>query len=227
MALGRVGDGPHERRPGGAILVSVIDVTRPMSPDLPVWPGDTPYSYELSMSIAGGDSVNVGRVTTTTHAGTHVDAPWHYDPQGARLHEVPLDTWVGPCVVVDAVGAKELTPSLLEGTALEGVSKVLFRTGQPDHWREFPREWPTVHPSLPAWLAGRGASLIGTDAPSADSLESKDLPGHRALARAGVCILESLALERVAPGRYELVCLPLHLLGADGAPARAVLRPAR
>lgn len=203
----------------------MIDVTRMVSAALPAWPGDTPYSYELVSSTLRGDSVNVGVVRLSTHLGTHVDAPWHYDPAGARLHEVPIRTWVGPCVVVDATSADRLEPSLLAATDLMGVSKVLFRTGQPDAWTVFPRDWPVVDPALPAFLAARGIDLIGTDAPSADALDSRDLPGHRALALAGVCILESLALERVRPGRYRLVCLPLKLEGADGAPARAVLEP--
>lgn len=203
----------------------MIDVTRAVSAALPAWPGDTPYSYELVWSTERGDSVNVGAMRLSTHLGTHVDAPWHYDPAGARLHEVPIETWVGPCVVVDTAGAERLEPGLLSKVDLANVSKVLFRTGQPDAWTGFPREWPVVDPALPGYLAERGIDLIGTDAPSADSLDSRDLPGHRALARAGVCILESLALERVRPGRYRLVCLPLKLVGADGAPARVVLEP--
>lgn len=204
----------------------MIDVTRAIVPAVPVWPGDTPYSFELAASMERGDAVNVGAIRSTTHLGTHVDAPWHYDPAGARLDAVPLSTWVGPCVVVDALEVERLEPRLLEGLDLERVSKVLFRSGQPDAWTEFPRVWPVVDPTLPPFLAAHGVDLIGTDAPSADTLESKDLPGHRALAAAGVCILEGLALERVRPGRYRLVCLPLKLAGADGAPARAVLEPA-
>jgi arylformamidase len=206
------------------MLDGMIDVTRSLSNLTPVWPGDTPFTYEAAASIAAGDSVNVGRVRTTTHVGTHVDAPWHYDDGGLRLHEVPLETWVGPCLVVEAIGADRITPATLAGVNLAGVSKVLFKTGLPDEWPAFPTEWPVVDPSLPAFLAQHGIDLLGTDAPSADSLNSKDLPGHHALKRAGVCILESLALEKVSPGRYELVCLPLKLHGADGAPARVILR---
>jgi arylformamidase len=144
-----------------------------------------------------------------------------------KLHEVPLETWIGPCLVVDARGAQTLEASLLQGANLEGVSKVLFFTGQENAWSEFPRSWVVVNPDLPPFLARHGVTLIGMDAPSADTLTSQDLPGHKALARAGVCILESLALNGVPPGRYRLVCLPLNLEGADGAPARAILEPIR
>ena len=201
----------------------MIDVTRAISNISPNWPGDTPVRYELVSRMVDGDSVNVGALSMSTHTGTHVDAPWHYDDAGLKLHEVPLTTWIGPCVVVDAQGVSSLTPELLEGTDLAGISKVIFRTGQPDVWDAFPQDWTVVDPSLPPFLAARGIALIGTDAPSADALTSKDLPGHNALARAGVCILESLALQNVQPGRYRLVCLPLNLHGADGAPARTIL----
>lgn len=204
----------------------MIDVTREMHSGQPAWPGDTAYRYRQTASISGSDSVNVGAIELSIHTGTHVDAPWHYDEGGRRLHEVPLETWVGPCLVVEARGAARLEPGLLGGLDLAGVSKVLFRTGQPNRWSEFPRDWAVLDPALPPFLAARGVSLIGTDAPSADDLESKSLPGHRALAAAGVCILESLALEGVPPGRYRLVCLPLALYGADGAPARVILEPA-
>jgi arylformamidase len=201
----------------------LIDVTRRIHDDAPNWPGDTPVHYELVSSMTAGSSVNVGSVSMSTHTGTHVDAPWHYDETGSKLHEVALETWIGPCLVVDARGAPRLEAALLRDVNLEGASKVLFFTGQPNVWLEFPRTWAVVDPDLPPFLAEHGITLIGTDAPSADTLTSKNLPGHKALARAGVCLLESLALDGVPPGRYRLVCLPLNLEEADGAPARVIL----
>jgi arylformamidase len=201
----------------------MIDITRRISNTSPNWIGDTPISYTVPVRIADGAPVNVGVITMSTHTGTHVDAPWHYLESGLKLDQIPLETWVGSCLVVDAVGALELTPDLLENLDLSDVTKVLFYTGQPNVWQSFPLEWLVVHPSLPPFLALHGIDLIGTDAPSADTLTSTDLPGHAALAKSGVCILESLALDGVAFGRYRLVCLPLNLEGADGAPARCVL----
>jgi arylformamidase len=201
----------------------MIDITRRISNESPNWPGDTPVKRVLTAKIKNGSSVNVSAVTFSTHTGTHVDAPWHYLDAGLKLHEVPLETWVGPCVVVEAIGATSLEPSLLDGVDLTGVSKVLFKTGQQNVWLKFPKEWAVTDPSLPPFLAARGITLLGVDSPSADSLHSKDLPGHAALGAANVCIVESLALEHVQPGRYRLVCLPLNLEGADGAPARVIL----
>ena len=203
----------------------MIDITRRISNAAPNWPGDTLVEYRQTSLIAEGSSVNVALVSFSTHTGTHVDAPWHYIESGLKLHEVPLETWIGPCLVVDVSGSSILTAALLEGVDLTGVTKVLFHTGQPNVWLEFPQLWANIDPDLPPYLAARGVNLIGTDAPSADTLTSQDLPGHAALAASNVCIVESLALGGVSPGRYRLVCLPLNLEGADGAPARAILEP--
>ena len=204
--------------------LGIYDATRTISNKLPNWPGDTPVEYGLTASIRNGSSVNLSSISMSTHTGTHVDAPWHYLENGLRLDEVPLKTWIGICIVIDARDSRTLTPALLEGVNLEGVTKVLFNTGQPDKWLEFPREYAIVDPSLPECLCKHGIKLFGTDAPSVDALTSKNLPGHKAFAAARVCILEGLALEHVPAGRYELICLPLKLERADGAPARVILR---
>ncbi len=200
----------------------MIDITRRIYPGVPVWPGDTAYRYELSAQIAQGDSVNVGKITTTTHLGTHLDAPWHYVDAGEKLESVPLSVLVGPCRVVDARGQEALSVEFLRSVEL--AERTLFFTGQPNHWAAFPHIFMHVEPEAAMYLAAQGVRLYGTDCPSVDPLTSKDLPGHKAFAGAGVYILEGLALEGVAVGAYELIALPLRLEGADAAPVRAILR---
>lgn len=200
----------------------MIDITRPIYPGLPVWPGDTPYSYELVSRITEGKSVNVGRLTTTTHLGTHLDAPWHYVDDGGKLESVPLEVLVGPCRVVDARGQSALSVDFLQGVEL--AERILFYTGQPNTWSSFPHAFMHVLPEAVQYMAARGVRLYGTDGPSVDPLTSTDLPAHKAFAQAGLYILEGLALEGVTPGEYELIALPLRLEGADAAPVRAVLR---
>ena len=200
----------------------MIDITRRLYRGHPVWPGDTPFTLEPVSKIAEGASVNVGKLTTTTHLGTHLDAPYHYLEEGGRLESIPLSVLIGPCRVVDARGPDELTRGFLQGVEL--AERTLFYTGQPDEWREFPTLFMSVHPDAVAYLAERGVRLFGTDCPSVDPLTSKDLPGHKAFARHGIHILEGLALGAVRPGEYELIALPLRLEGADASPVRAVLR---
>jgi arylformamidase len=200
----------------------MIDITRRIYPGVPVWPGDTPYSYQLVWQISSGDSVNVGKISCTTHLGTHLDAPWHFLDDGGKLDTVPLSALIGPCLVVDARGQSLLTPEFLQTVRL--AERTLFFTGQPNHWQTFPHTFMPVLPEAAAYMATQGVILYGTDCPSVDALNSKDLPGHKAFAWAGVHILEGLALDGVPAGVYELIALPLRLEGADASPVRAVLR---
>ncbi|MDF1523380.1 MAG: cyclase family protein, partial [Trueperaceae bacterium] len=218
----------------------LIDVTRALRTGHPNWPGDVPLELSASARIAEGASVNLGSLRTSLHAGTHVDAPWHYDDAGVRLGGLDLSRWVGEALVLDvagaeapvgtgaSVGAEALarTVAAVAGPATGPLPpRWLLRTGQPDDWgTTFPTDFRALTPESVAWAAERGVVLLGTDAPSIDPLTSTDLPAHGACARHDVAILEGLALAAVAPGRYELLCLPLSLPEADGAPARAVLR---
>ncbi|RIH86200.1 cyclase family protein [Calidithermus roseus] len=201
----------------------MIDITRRLYEGHPVWPGDTPFTLEPVSKIADGNSVNVSKLTTTTHLGTHLDAPYHYVEDGGKLESVPLSVFIGPCQVVDARGQQALDVPFLRSLELR-AERVLFYTGQPDEWRDFPREFTHVLPAAVDYLAERGVRLFGTDCPSVDPLTSKDLPGHKAFARNGIFIVEGLALEAVRPGEYELIVLPLRLEGADASPVRAILR---
>lgn len=201
----------------------MTDITRRICEGHPVWPGDTPYCLEFTWKMAEGSSVNVGKLSTTTHLGTHLDAPYHYVENGGKLEAVPLSTLVGPCRVVDAQGKAVLDEDFVRGLG-NLPERVLFYSGQPNDWKHFPEEFMHISPAAVGVLAGMGVKLFGTDAPSVDPLDSKDLPSHKAFARAGIYIVEGLALTNVEPGDYELIALPLRLEGADASPVRAILR---
>ena len=202
----------------------IIDITRPMGNDLAGWPGDTPYRFDLAWTRAAGSSVNVGRIATSLHTGTHADAPFHFDDAGATIDQLDLIPFLGPARVVDVGGRDPIRVEDLAGVDLTDAPRILFRTDAwPDRTR-FPDAIPTLDATTPAWLAGRGVILAGFDLPSVDALDSKTLPIHHSLAASGIAILEGLDLAGVVPGQYELIALPLCLMGADGAPVRAVLR---
>ncbi len=171
-----------------------------------------------------GSPVNVGRMSMSTHSGTHADAPLHYAAQGADAASLALDPYVGECLVVDArdVTGDEIDVGDLPDVA--SVDRVLFRT-----WDSFPHEewrngWTSVSADAVRWLAGQGVRLIGTDAPSLDPQESKDMVAHQAVLAGDLCILEGLVLDDVPAGRYELIALPLKIAGGDAGLCRAVLR---
>lgn len=200
-----------------------IDVTRALGPGHPVWPGDTRFELTETARIPDGSSVNLLRLTGTTHLGTHVDAPWHYDDEGERLDAVPLEVLMGPAVLIDvSASGGPIDAAELPGGPLP--PRVLVRTGEPDAWTAFPEDFRPFSPGAIQRLSEAGVRLLGTDAPSVDALTSKDLAAHHACGRSGVTIVEGLALSRAPVGPCELICLPLSLVGADAAPARAVLR---
>jgi arylformamidase len=201
------------------------DISQALRPGLPVWPGDTAFSHRPRWVIGGGSPVNVAAFETTTHAGTHADAPLHYSVEGADAASVDLAPYLGPCRVVDARRAGPfVTPAFLEARLAEPPPRVLLRT-----YEVFPRDsWVSDFTATSAeaihWLAAQGVVLIGVDAPSLDPETSKTMDAHHAVLAHDLRILEGLVLDDVPPGDYELIALPLRLAGLDSSPVRAVLR---
>jgi arylformamidase len=201
----------------------LIDISRPLDANTACWPGDVPFAFRLGWTIAAGASVNVGSIQSSVHTATHCDAPFHFDEAGATIEQLPLDLFVGPAWVVDVRGHANWRQQVA-GLDFTNTPRVLFHTdGWPDTAR-FPDAIPVMEPELPDWLADRGVRLIGVDLPSVDPLDSKTLDNHHALGRRGITIVEGLWLADLPAGRYELIALPLKIVGADGSPLRAVLR---
>lgn len=204
----------------------IYDITRTVSPSTHVWPEDTPYAAQYAMTIANGDSVNLTTVTTTAHIGTHADAYFHYEAEGAYINAMPLAAYIGPArVVTVSKPSGALIPADFDHIDLTGGQRLLIHS----HVSDLPDDqWPDaiVYPSpeLIAWLADMDYVLIGLDSPSVDALESTDLPGHHAIHQHNMVNLEGLMLKDVPDGDYELVALPLKLDLACGSPVRAILR---
>jgi len=201
----------------------LYDITMPVREGLTVWPGDETYRFRLGWAMSEGASVNVGTVTMSVHTGTHADAPFHFDSAGPGAGELDLTPYMGRAVVVDVRGRGVIGEEALSGVDLTDAPRVLFKTGAWTDHGVFPESVPTLAPDMPAYLASYGVLLVGVDVPSVDAIDSKDLPIHHALDAAGIRILESLDLGPVPPGYYNLIALPLRLIGADGSPVRAVL----
>lgn len=211
----------------------LYDISPPVSPGIPVWPGDTPYRAELSWAVARGDPVNVSALTTTPHLGAHADAPFHVADGAATVDRLPLEPFLGPCRVVEVPPEPLIFPDHLAangtGIDLADPPRLLLKTGSVPSGEEgdpvrFPESFSALSPELARALGEAGALLVGIDTPSVDPFDSKDLPAHHALVAGGVVNLEGLVLAEVPPGLYELVALPLRLVGLDASPVRAVLR---
>ncbi len=204
------------------------DISVAYGADTPPWPGDTPYSCGWAWDMATGASVNVGRVVTSWHVGTHADAPLHVSPTGAASEHLPLAAFHGAATLIDARGVppgSTITPEWLE-EALRGrelPARLLLHTGWSVASGQFPDAWPALTAEAAAWLARGGLRLFGTDAPSVDTRTATDLVVHHALFGGGAYVLENLALDGVPVGEYRLSAYPVLVSGADAAPVRAVL----
>lgn len=207
----------------------LIDISQPIHAATPVWPGDTPFSIRETWTISDECPVRVSKLTLSTHTGTHADAHSHYERDGEDSAGRALDAYIGPCVVVtvaaqgDAVTPGEVLPQL-DGDAKD-AERVLIHTFERFPHDAWPAHFRALSPALIDALAERGCRLIGTDAPSIDPETSKTMDAHHAVHRHDMAILEGLVFDGVADGRYELIALPLKIVGADASPVRAVLRP--
>lgn len=206
----------------------IYDITLPVSPRLPVWPGDPPLELERIESMDAGAHANVSRLACSVHLGTHVDAPHHFLNDGRTVETLPLEVLTGPCFVAHLPDEVDLvTASVLEAAALpDGVERLLLRTRNSYLWARgesrFQTDFVAVSEDGAAWLVQRGVRLIGVDYLSVAPFRQSE-PTHRALLAAGVVVVEGLDLSAVAGGHYGLYCLPLKLVGSDGAPARVIL----
>lgn len=205
----------------------IYDITRTMSPELAVWPGDTPFGFTQESSLEAGDLVNVTRLTFSAHTGTHIDAPWHTEPQTVHPADLDLTPYVGPAHVVTITRREGgVTPEDLAGHDLEGVQRLLLHTWYSDEVPDerFDKAFVYPTPELMDWLADRGGLLIGMDSPSMDAFNSDTLAGHHRQFARGLRNIENLMLKGVPDGVYDLTALPLKIAGVCGSPVRAILR---
>ena len=204
--------------------MTLIDISRRLQDGMPVWPGDTNFSFRLSWTKEESGSVNVGKLTLSTHTGTHIDAPFHFDETGKRVIDLDPNLYVGMARVIELLEVESIKKSDLEAYTLKGIKRLLIKTNSWKNDSAFPERIPHLEKEAVTFLHENGIQLIGVDVPSVDPLDSKELEAHHALHEAGIHILESIDLRNVASGDYELIALPLPLTHADGSPVRAVLR---
>ena len=203
----------------------LFDISQPLRPGLPVWPGDTPFGLERTWILDGDCPVNVSRLTLSTHSGAHADAPLHFDPAGAGIEAVDLVPYLGPAQLLSVTeGPGRIAPEEVLPRLVPGIRRVLLRTFESFPHDAWPEAFRTPAPELVEALGAAGVRLIGMDGPSLDPQEAKHLASHLALGRLGMAVLEGLVLDGVEDGVWELIALPLPLAGADASPVRALLR---
>jgi arylformamidase len=205
-----------------------IDISRPLFPGMAVWPGDPATQFTRVSDMATGDACTVTRLSMCVHAATHLDAPSHFLPDGKDMTAMPIETGIGRARVIGVEDAKAVTAAELAGYGVRKGERLLFRTANSQRLAApgpFAEDFTYVAEDAAKYLAQKKVRLVGVDYLSVGGFHVDGAATHRILLEAGIWLLEGLDLSGLSPGPVELVCLPLRLVGTEGAPARAVARP--
>lgn len=211
----------------------IFDVTVPVGPSIFGWPGQPATEVTPLSRVAEGAGANVSWVQLSSHAGTHVDANWHFIDDGSKLLEIPVERWCGPAYVAHIPdGVDQISAADLESAGIpDRTERLLLRTRNSRVWDDwdgasyvpFREDYVGVLPDAAHWLVDHGVRLVGTDSLSVGTFGPQNRDTHLTLLGNDVLVIELLDLSRIEPGPYELVCLPLKLAEGDGAPARVLL----
>jgi arylformamidase len=204
----------------------ILDISLPITSGGLIYPGNPPIEITAQQALSKGNGANVSALAFGSHTATHVDAAKHFFDDGQTVDALPLDRLIGRAVVIEvAAGVNAVTADELRAAPLDGHTRVLIKTRNSSYntETEFRRDYTYLAPDGAEYLVERGVELVGVDYLSVEQFRSGHHRTHRVLLERRVVIVEGLALAGVAPGEYQLVCLPLRIAGLDGAPARAVL----
>jgi arylformamidase len=210
-------------------LNTLIDISVPLDSALPTWPGSEGMKVERLSCFENGNDVNVSRLTCDVHTGTHIETSLHFLPDGESVNQISLDILIGDAYVAHLPDADIITPDDLEDLKIpHETERLLLKTGNSRLWEEcgdtFRHDFAALNSDAAEWIVERDIKLFGVDYLSVALYRDQDSDNHITLLKGGVVILEGLNLSVVDPGVYELICLPIKLVGVEGAPARAVLR---
>lgn len=205
-----------------------IDVSVPIYTGMAHWPDNPPIVVERTLDMERGDTANVTKLSLGAHTGTHMDAPLHFLHDGAGIDTLPFAATLGPARMIEIHDPVAIKPDELAAYAIQAGERILFKTANSVRvWQtdEFVEDFVYLTADAAAFLAARGVRTVGVDYLSVGGFHADGAATHRTLLQAGIWIIEGLNLSPVRAGTYELICLPLRLLNADGAPARAIMRP--
>jgi arylformamidase len=206
--------------------MKLIDISVPLQAATPTYPGNTPFTLEPVKRIARGDSSNVSSLHMSAHAGTHVDAPRHFFDSGPGTEALPLEMLLGRTRVVELTSRRGIDAEELAGLDFSDDVRVLFKTPNSRYWGspDFHTDYIGVTAAGAKFIVEHGIKVVGVDYLSVEMFKQPGAPAHHALLGGGVIVIEGLNLRDVDPGIYDMICLPLAIVGSDGAPARVVLR---
>ena len=206
--------------------MKLIDVSVPLDTSLASYPNNLPFSLEAIKRLSRGDSSNVSALHMSAHTGTHVDAPRHFFDEGPGTEALPLELLIGRAHVIELRTRAGITADDLAPIDLSEDVRVLIKTQNSRLWGdpEFRKDYVGITESGAKYLVDHGIKVVGVDYLSVEVFKTPGAPAHHVLLGAGTIVIEGLNLLDVEPGVYEMLCLPLRVVGSDGAPARVVLR---
>ncbi len=204
----------------------IYDISPSINKNTAVWPGDVSYENTIDVDMKTGAHLTVSHIRTTLHIGAHADAPSHYSYFGKNIDEVELEYYLGPCQVIQIEALHEPFTISIKDIKDKKIKapRVLFKTGTFTNFCQWNNDFAHLCPELISELYKYDVKLIGIDTPSVDAFHSKTLETHKKISEYGMAILEGLDLRNVSEKIYELIALPLKLVGADASPVRAILR---
>jgi arylformamidase len=206
--------------------MKLYDATLPIQEGMVTFPGDPPFQIKPFFQRHKGDPFDLALMSIGTHLGTHVDPPAHYLDGGSTVDEIPLEILVGPGVVLDMRGKSLIDRQALEEAPLEDHVRVLFKTDNGPRLLQssFHEDFVHLTEDGARYLVEKNVCLVGNDYLSIERYQNPGAPVHHILLEAGALVVEAVNLLEVPPGAYEIFCLPIKIKGADGAPARILLR---
>lgn len=204
-----------------------IDISVTISSGMVHWPGDPAVQVTRTQNMDKGDSANLSLITMGVHTGTHMDAPRHFFSGGKSLDKMPLCAAIGPARVLELMNTQCITAEELKRYRIKRGEKILLKTRNSSLWKSnvFQKDFVYISKETAEYLSHTGVSVIGVDYLSVGGYQKYGAETHKIILGAGIWIIEGLNLLGVAPGKYDLFCLPLKILDSDGAPARAIIRP--
>jgi arylformamidase len=204
-----------------------IDVSVGLRDGMVHWPGDPACKIRRVLSMDDGSVCNLTHLSMSAHTGTHMDAPRHFIADGQTMEQMPLDAVIGRCRVIELDAQDQITPAHLKNVVMRRGERLLFKTrNSTQSWQsaEFDRDFVSIRQDAAAYLAECGLMTVGVDYLSIGGFEKDGVETHQIMLGAGIWVIEGLDLSKIRPGYYDMICLPLKLVGADGAPCRVVLR---
>ena len=204
-----------------------IDISVPLSNDTVYWPTDTKIKIDRVNDIKKGDDDNLTYISMCAHTGTHMDAPRHFLKTGTSIDKIPIAATMGKVRIIEIQDTESIKVKELKSHRIQKGERIIFKTRNSRRiWHNKPFDYDYIYISTEAaeFLAERNILMVGVDYLSIGGIDNCE-EVHKTILKAGIYVIEGLVLFNIEPGNYELLCLPIKIKGADGAPSRALIRP--